>query len=108
MYGAVAFHYREPVTYYSDSSGAGYIPNDYVAVGDNNLPSPRPPDSSNSHINNPFDLLHFNYWPNNPVTAPMFQSFPPIPTSILENDSLIKVVHGSRYNLSVRYILNFF
>lgn len=101
MYGAVAFHY-DTVT--------GYIANDYVAVGDSdNLPSPRPLDPSNSHINNPFDFLHFNYSPNDTVTTRMFQSkFLPIPNSILENDLLVNVVHGSHYNSSVRWILNLF
>ena len=103
MRNAISFHYDiqpEPVQYHSNSSGAGYI---CVAVGDNNLPSPRPPDPSNSYIHNPSDFLHFNYG-NDTVTASNY----PIPNSILENDSLINVVQGSHYSSSVRWIPSFF
>ena len=103
MHAAVSFHYDtqpEPVQYHSDSSGTGYITDGYIAVGDDILPSPRPPDPSNSYIHNPSDFLHFNYGPNDTVTtASTFQSFPPIPHSILENNSLVQ---GSHYSSSVR------
>lgn len=105
QYGAVAFHYDvtrpEPVQYHGDSSGTGYIDNGYIAVGHDSLPSPRPPDPSNSYIQNPSDFLHFDYGPNSTVSTSMFQSFPPIPNPILDDGSLINVVHGSHYNSSV-------
>ncbi|KIM40163.1 hypothetical protein M413DRAFT_172756 [Hebeloma cylindrosporum] len=97
LMGAVTFHYdvRETLAYPSDPSHTGYIDNGYIAVGDNSLPSPKPPDPANSFIHNPSDYLHFDYGPNNAGTPSMFQSFPPIPNPILENGSLNSVVHGS-------------
>lgn len=98
---AVTFHYDtqlEPVQYHGDSSGTRYIDNGYIAVGDNSPPSLRPPNPSNSYIHNPSDCLHFDYGPN---STSMYQPFPPIPNPILENGSLINVVHGTHYNPSV-------